>query len=217
MKKKMILIGVMIFVCSGMFMFAKKAQNSYFNKGSNSKVEAASNSEAQEQPGISSESEKSKENTPVANNTTAPAVSVSQTQTKPSTPAKPPTPTTPTTPTTPAVGSMPIPQKDSNFVIIDEVNRKIILEKKIDFDNVTIDYITCKLLNDAGIKYGNEDEGTSTSYFYSIAGLAERKAGPLSGWCFYVNNKKPGLGAGSYIYHKGDVVVWKYLEDAINN
>ncbi len=54
-------------------------------------------------------------------------------------------------------------------------------------------------------------------YFSRILGVSEKSAGPMSGWCFYVNGQKPGLSAGSYKLKAGDTVEWKFLQDGTNN
>jgi len=229
MKKKLIIVLIMILVCSGLFMLAQKAQSSVIAKKNNAEtITTSEKSEVKKTSDNKLETNKAGEiakgenkeqssttsasaNKPSSNSETGKSIS-NQTTTK-----KPVTAAPVTNPSTPEAAVTPTPSKESNFFIIDEVNNKTLLEKNIDFDNVTIDFITCKLLKEAGISYGNDDEGTTTSYFYSIGGLTERKAGPLSGWCFYVNGKKPGMGTGGYIYHRGDVVTWKYKKDAVNN
>ena len=231
MKRKLMIIIVMLLVCTGMFMLAQKAQKSYQDK--NSKVTASKDNSADTKKAednikkteTNSTAEPSKvedknQQTSAVNTTqnkpANTAASTSNNGNSSSSPQQPTTPQAVVTPT-PAPKAMPVPKADSNFVIIDEVNKSIILEGKFDFDKVTIDFITCKLLKEKNIVYGNDDEGTSMSYFYSINGLTEKKAGALSGWCFYVNGQRPGIGAGSYIYHKGDVLIWRYKENALKN
>ena len=227
MKKKLMIIVVMLLVCTGMFVLAQKAQSSVIDRKNKAEAAAANKSsenkkvvdnKVETNKATETPKEENKEQTAANSTESKPnnnGSEVGKSSTKQTTSAQPAPGQATHTPSSPVV---PItPSKDSNFAIVDEVNNKIILEKKIDFDNVTVDFITCKLLKEVGINYGNDDEGTATSYFYSIAGLTERKSGPLSGWCFYVNSKKPGMGAGSYIYHKGDVLVWKYMRDAVNS
>ena len=224
MKKKLMIIVVMLLVCTGMFILAQKAQSSVIDK--KNKAEAAVANKSSENKNVADNKVETDKATETPKEENKEQATANSTESKPnnsngSEAGKPSSKQTTSTqpnpaPSTPVV--VPVtPKKDSNFAIIDEVNNKIIIEKKVDFDNVTIDFITCKLLKEAGINYGNDDEGSSSSYFYSIAGLTERKSGPLSGWCFYLNGKKPGMGAGSYIYHKGDVLVWKYMRDAVNS
>jgi len=228
MKRKLMIIIVMLLVCTGMFTLAQKAQKSYLSKSN--KVSASKDNSADIKKSEESSKKAEINNTAEASKPESKTQqsAVNTTQNKPSntstsgnngntsSPTQQPTNTPTAVAPAPAPKAMPVPKADSNFVIIDEVNKNIILESKIDFDNVTIDFITCKLLKENNKSYGNEDEGTSVSYFYSINGLAEKKAGPLSGWCFYVNGQRPGIGAGSYIYHRGDVVIWRYKEDSLN-
>lgn len=221
-KKKFIIIAVMIFVCTGLFILSQKLQNTYLNnKVSNaSQVQnkVASSGSIKPSEKVVSLSGQSKTNTATdiakqntgANKTVAKAAETQKATPKAVAPAA-------TISASKPVAAKPQDKGPYNFRILDTINNKVIIEKNIDFDNVTVDFITCKLLNAAGIKYINEGEGSSTSYFNSIAGLAERKAGPVSGWCFYVNGKKPGIGVGGYNYHKGDKIEWKYLKDALNN
>jgi hypothetical protein len=215
MKKKMLIIGVMIFVCTGLFILAQKVQNSYLN---NKVSTSQAQSKVAEKTGTLSQQEKTNTVTDIekqASEVDKPIVKVEE---APKVVEKPVT--VPAITASPKVVAKPEDVGPFNFRILDTVNNKVILEKNIggieDFSNKTLDYITCKLLRQVGIKYINEGEGTAVSYFNSIAGLTERKAGPLSGWCFYVNGVKPGIGAGNCIYHKGDTVEWKYSTDALN-
>lgn len=222
MKKKVMIIGVMIFVCTGLFMIAQKVQNSYLNNTvTTHKVKAevvdkvdtlVQQGKVNTSPDI--EKQASEVEKPIAKVEEAPKV-VEKTVTAPAI-------TAPAITATPKVVVKPEDIGPFNFRILDtEDNKvKVLLEKNIigidDFNNKTLDYITCTLLKQSGIRYINEGESTAVSYFNSIAGLTERKAGPLSGWCFYVNGAKPGIGAGNCIYHKGDLVEWKYSTDALN-
>lgn len=116
------------------------------------------------------------------------------------------------------------PKEEMSFQIIDTVNgNKVILQKNItDMEGETVGYITERLLDEAKIKY-KATGSASTLYFAAIDGLEEKKAGTLSGWCYYVKKKgdtrfhKPNVGSGQWIYHNGDVVVWKYLADGIHD
>lgn len=229
MKKKLVMIVVMIFVCTGLFVLAQKVQNSHFNDkvSAASQVKSkttglASNNEVQPSEKVESVSEQSKTNS--ATDTVEPSTVANKTVDKASEapkvspkPISKPVVVPATTPTPQPAAVKPEDIGPFNFRIFNTINGKVIMEKNIDFNGKTLDEVTCKLLNEAGIKYINEGEGGSTSYFYSIAGLTEKKSGGLSGWCFYVNEKKIGIGAGSYKCNKGDKVEWKYLTDALNN
>ncbi|NMM63409.1 DUF4430 domain-containing protein [Clostridium sp. P21] len=116
------------------------------------------------------------------------------------------------------------PDSQMTLQIIDAVNgNKMILQKDISsMDGETVGYITERILDDARIKF-KATGSASTVYFAAIDGLEEKKAGKMSGWCYYVKKNgdarfhKPNVGSGQWIYHKGDVVVWKYLADGIHD
>lgn len=109
-----------------------------------------------------------------------------------------------------------------NFIVIDTISNKTLASKHVNYDNITVAQLTFKVLDELGIKYRTTGFN-DTTYFASIAGLREKAAGPLSGWCFYVKKSgsnefvKPNVGTGSWIYNKGDTVIWKYWEDGVNN
>ncbi len=109
-----------------------------------------------------------------------------------------------------------------NFIVIDTISNKTLASKYVDYDNITVAQLTFKVLDELGIKYRTTGFN-DTTYFASIAGLREKAAGPLSGWCYYVKKSgsngfvKPNVGTGSWIYNKGDTVIWKYWEDGVNN
>lgn len=52
-------------------------------------------------------------------------------------------------------------------------------------------------------------------YVKSINGLSEFDNGPMSGWLYFVNDKKQDVGAGSCKLKSGDKVLWKYTIDGI--
>lgn len=112
--------------------------------------------------------------------------------------------------------------EQSALTIIDEAHGgKIVLKKNIEEDG-TVGYLTCKFLDDEHIPY--KVKGTSgTLYFSAIDGIQEKKAGQLSGWCYYVKKSgsssffKPSVSCGQYKLNKGDSVIWKYLKDAVDN
>lgn len=119
----------------------------------------------------------------------------------------------------------PVPDvKDEtpNFIVIDTISNKTLASKHVDYDNITVAQLTFKVLDELGIKYRTTGFN-DTTYFSSIAGLREKQAGPLSGWCYYVKKSgssefvKPNVGTGSWLYNKGDTVIWKYWEDGVNN
>ncbi|NMM63406.1 DUF4430 domain-containing protein [Clostridium sp. P21] len=116
------------------------------------------------------------------------------------------------------------PDEQYSFQFIDTVNgNNVFLKKNVDnMEGDTVGYITEKLLDEAKISF-KATGSASTIYFAAINGLEEKKAGKLSGWCYYVRKKgenefeKPNVGSGQWIYHKGDIIVWKYLADGIHD
>ncbi|OBR91243.1 MULTISPECIES: DUF4430 domain-containing protein [Clostridium] len=116
------------------------------------------------------------------------------------------------------------PEENNSFQFIDTVNgNSVFLRKDVNnMDGETVGYITERILDDAKINYKCTGSA-STVYFAAIKGLEEKKAGRLSGWCYYVRKKgqskfvKPNVGSGQWIYHTGDIVVWKYLADGIHD
>lgn len=95
-----------------------------------------------------------------------------------------------------------------NFIVRDARNNNILVTKHIDFNSETVADIT---------KQNVECKVKSGDYFYEIAGLKERSDGPLSGWCYFINGSKPGIGSGSYSLKKDDIIEWKFLKDGVNN
>ncbi|KZL92035.1 DUF4430 domain-containing protein [Clostridium magnum] len=115
------------------------------------------------------------------------------------------------------------PDEQPTFMFIDGVHGdKMILQKHVDAEGETVGYITCKLLDEAKIRFRTTGS-SSTLYVAAIDGLEEKKQGPLSGWCYYVKKKgensfhKPNIGCGQYVYEKGDVVVWRYVADGVHD
>ncbi|MCL2024577.1 MAG: DUF4430 domain-containing protein [Coriobacteriia bacterium] len=59
--------------------------------------------------------------------------------------------------------------------------------------------------------------GWSSGYVRAIGGLAEFQFGAGSGWVYFVNGSRPGIGAGSYILHGGESIRWVYTLDFGND
>lgn len=95
-----------------------------------------------------------------------------------------------------------------NFIVRDARNNNILVSKHIEFNGGTVADIT---------KRNVEYKVKSGDYFYEIAGIKERSDGPLSGWCYFINGSKPGIGAGNYVLKKDDTIEWKFLKDGVNN
>ncbi|NLU07515.1 MAG: DUF4430 domain-containing protein [Clostridiales bacterium] len=117
------------------------------------------------------------------------------------------------------------PESSATFQVVDTVHgNKMIISRNIDssMNGQTVGYITERILDSAKISY-KATGSASTLYFAAIDGLEEKKAGKLSGWCYYVKKKgdsvfhKPNIGSGQWVWHTGDVVVWRYLADGIND
>ncbi|MBV7275205.1 DUF4430 domain-containing protein [Clostridiaceae bacterium UIB06] len=244
--KKKYLIAVSAFiVCFVMFVFAIKAQKMYADtltkkqeasqkvenkstdtKAKENKTEAGStkpqdnsSKDAKNSTTVTSETaakpDESKTKQDITGTSSNNTGSASNSQTNPAVKAE-------------ASESDKVKQEDSNsqmtLQIIDTVNgNKMILQKDIsNMDGETVGYIMERVLDDAKIKY-KATGSASTLYFAAIDGLEEKKAGKLSGWCYYVKKNgegkfhKPNVGSGQWTYHKGDVVVWKYLADGIHD
>lgn len=101
-----------------------------------------------------------------------------------------------------------------NFIIYNDINKATIFSKYVTFsDGETAANVTKKTLDSNNISYRLKDG----FYISSMAGLNEFKAGPSSGWCFYVNGVKSSVGASNYILKAGDKITWEYLADGLNN
>lgn len=97
-----------------------------------------------------------------------------------------------------------------NFTVYDSVSNTYKTSSYVKINSGdTVSQVTIKALN------GNcRATGSSGNvYFSSIMGISERSAGALSGWCFFVNGKKPGISSGSYKLQPSDKLVWKFLKD----
>jgi hypothetical protein len=105
-------------------------------------------------------------------------------------------------------------KKTVSFSVYDAVSGKSLAAMTVEIsDGETAADVTMKALDG---DYRASGSGESI-YFSKIMGIAEKSAGPLSGWCFYVNGQKPGISSGSYKVTDGDSVEWKFLKDGANN
>lgn len=102
-------------------------------------------------------------------------------------------------------------KEEPNITIIDEVNgNKVLASKRENFDgSKNLEYYTKQLAGYDNAKYND-------GYVVMMFGLREKKAGPLSGWVYYVNGVKPNCGMRDYYPKKGDNIVWKYVRDGVN-
>ncbi|MTK12847.1 MAG: DUF4430 domain-containing protein [Clostridiaceae bacterium] len=239
-KKKYLMALIAFVVCSAMFFLAIKAQRMYANNVTNKQVSQSKDEDTKKAPKAAEESKKEGENAAKPSDTPQ-----STDNSKAADKAKDSTKNGEKTATAPqenkaasndSKGSVtaeaaapkqsaetPNPNEEPTFVFIDTVHGdKVILQKHVEMEGETVGYITCKLLDEAKIKYKTTGSA-STLYFAAIDGLEEKKAGRLSGWCYYVKKKgdtrfhKPNVGTGQWIYNKGDIVVWKYLADGIHD
>lgn len=113
------------------------------------------------------------------------------------------------------------PSAEADMTIINGITGKVLLNKYVKYESQTVADITIKMLDASNISYKTSGIG-STIYFSSIGGLNEKAEGPLSGWVYYVKKSgtssfiKPSVGAGGFILHEGDSLMWKYLKNALN-
>ncbi|MBZ9688410.1 DUF4430 domain-containing protein [Clostridium estertheticum] len=227
MKKKIILIAVVIFVSLGLLSISKIVQNKYLYNKSGSVVQKANNQASTavnvkendkpdvkpiivEAPAKTSVQNKSEA---VVKNATVNKTEEKTTQTKPRSTENV---VVPKVIPKEAGAKSPEPKKQPNLVIKDYISGKIILSINVSTENKTVGEITLSELDNRGISYSVSGRG-ETVYLTMINNLKARGKGPLSGWCYYVNGSKPGVSCGAYKLKSGDVVEWKYLEDAINN
>lgn len=95
----------------------------------------------------------------------------------------------------------------SNFVILPTTKYEILKE------NESVWSITLRAIKEHHIHL--EYQGSNANYYGSvyiqgINHLYQYDAGNLSGWLYYVNDKKAGVGCSSYQVKNGDHIVWQY-------
>jgi len=225
-KKKILLIAVVIFVSLGLLSISKIVQNNYLNKKSVSIDQKASeiskevNIKSNEKQDVKPIIVETEEKTNVETKKVTDTKIVTENKTEEKAPQTKPNITEKVVVqkevTKEVVTKIPEPKKQPNLVIKDHISGNIILSTNISTENKTVGEITLSQLDNRGINYSASGRG-ETVYFTMINSLKARGKGPLSGWCYYVNGSKPGVSCGAYKLKSGDVVEWKYLEDAINN
>ncbi|MBI6871878.1 DUF4430 domain-containing protein [Clostridium aciditolerans] len=244
-KKKYLIALIAFVVCSAMFFLAIKAQRMYANNVTNKQASQSKDEDTKKAPKAAEENKKEGENsakpsdTPQSTDSSKAADKAKDSTKSGEKTANNQTSTVPqenkavsndskgsvtAEATVPKQSTAtPKPDEEATFVFIDTVNgNRVILQKHVDIEGETVGYITCKLLDEAKINYRTTGSA-STLYFAAIDGLEEKKAGRLSGWCYYVKKKgdtrfhKPNVGSGQWTYKKGDIVVWKYLADGIHD
>lgn len=105
------------------------------------------------------------------------------------------------------------PVGSSNFQVYDSVRGIYLTSLSVEFSQGdSVAAATMKALEGNFRASGSGD----SIYFSRILGVAEKSAGPLSGWNYYVNGQKPSISAGAYHLKEGDVILWKFLEDGVN-
>ncbi|MBU3208109.1 DUF4430 domain-containing protein [Clostridium algidicarnis] len=107
----------------------------------------------------------------------------------------------------------PEKKQEPNVTIVNDITGDVIASGYVNIDGQKVETVTRKILSDSSI----EPPVVRSGYFSSIAGLKERSQGKSSGWCYYVNGVKPGIGASDYTLRSGDKLVWKFLLDGISN
>lgn len=103
-------------------------------------------------------------------------------------------------------------KQEPNVRIVNDITGEEIASGYLNIDGQNAYDVTLKFLETNKI-----NKRIKSGYFSSIAGLEERKPAKTSGWCYYVNGVKPGIGASAYNLKSGDKLVWKFLLDGINN
>lgn len=106
----------------------------------------------------------------------------------------------------------PEKKEEPNIIVVNNITGEVLASGFVAIEGITAEQATLQLLQSKKISYM-----ANSGYFSSIAGLKERSAGKASGWCYYVNDNKPGVGAAGYVLKKGDKLAWKFLKDGVNN
>ncbi|MDI6617458.1 MAG: DUF4430 domain-containing protein [Clostridiales bacterium] len=212
--KKIALIAAVIIFCSGLFLLSRGLQNRYVNTASTNTGDVGylkgSNIQKQSPNGTkntdTADVQKGNNNTEKSD---APDTQKEGTKKSGSSDAdKTATDKSKSTDTKPAK------ELPYNFRVADTVSGKTLFSSRVEYSGQTAAQATINALKSGGIKYRAQITGQST-YFSMIAGLYEKKAGPSSGWCFYINGKKMSIGSGSYSMKKDDNLEWRYLKDGL--
>ena len=223
MKKKILLMVVVIFVSIGLLSISKVVQDKYLSKDSvseqkNDLVQKPKDVTPKEDVVTEGRVETTNPNIevkPVTEKETEVVVKedVKTTVTKaPGIENIAPTKDVPKVP----VIKTPEPKKEPNFIVKDDISGKTILSIYVSTENKTVAQVTFSGLDKNSISYKATGRA-EVVYFTMIDSLKARDAGPLSGWCYYVNGTKSSVSCGAYKLKPGDVVLWKYLEDGVNN
>lgn len=105
------------------------------------------------------------------------------------------------------------PKQENNLYIYNDVTGESLFTGHVSYDgSKTLETIMKEQLSNKGVPYR-----IAAGYLSMMYGLNERDAGPLSGWVFYINGVKSSVGMSGVNPKSGDVVVWKFVEDGVNN
>jgi flagellar biosynthesis GTPase FlhF len=219
-KKKILVILIAIFLCSGMFFISeivKYSSSSKTAQTNESEVKELS-TEVDDTEKISDDNKETKKE--ITNDTEDVAKSDNenkQQDSDKSTENK--TEATQQTTTTQEPQQQTQPQPKSSKVIVQNgIIGSTILSKSINASNKSVGEATTSALDSSGVDYKATGFGPAM-YIASIAGLSEKAEGPTSGWIYYVQKggtgsfTKPGVSCGSYKLQDGDVVLWKYVKE----
>ena len=228
MKKRGVLVLAMVIVCSLLVYFASSWQSRMYNKLSAGNEVTDSESNTQEKTSdkeqnsvVINQTDVEDKNTDTENNTVEnrsnekdkeeninnnATASGSGSSTGTSTASNKNT-------STPAPKPTAKPSKP-NLIIVDTITKKTILSVRTTFNGASVYDITTRQLTKSGIPYKSN---VTKDYIRSIAGRTEKTPDPKSGWIFYVNGKKSGIGAKGYIPKDTDIIEWKFWKDAHSN
>ena len=223
MKKKILLIVVVIFISIGLLSISKVVQDKYLNKDSvvaqqKDLIQKPIEVTPKEDVTVDSGADTTKpmvEAKPETDKKTEDEVKVDVKTIETKTPNKESVTPAKDIPKAPII-KVPEPKKEPNFIVKDDISGKTILSIYVSTENKTVAQVTFSELDRNNISYKASGR-SEVVYFTMIAGLKARDAGPLSGWCYYVNGTKSSVSCGAYKLKAGDVVLWKYLEDGVNN
>lgn len=105
------------------------------------------------------------------------------------------------------------PKQETNLYIYNDVTGETLFTGHVNYDgSKTLETIMNEQLTNKGVSHR-----IVAGYLSMMYGLNERDAGPLSGWIFYINGVKSSVGMSGVNPKSGDIIVWKFVEDGVNN
>lgn len=223
LKNKKVFFVMIIAVCIGLFCAAKGLQNHYLNQNTGSTKVAAENTKKIDnsnkekndlQKKEVSDASAEKNNTAVHqnkldNSKTNTESAVGNSTNKSTEPAKNNNSGASVKSNNTGGGSA-APAK-VNFIFEDTVLNTKLPQVYLDIAGKTVGEVTRSFLDSQKVDY-EDDNG----YMAMMFNLWQKDHGDKSGWCFYVNGAKASVGENSYDLKSGDVVVWKYLADGVD-